>query len=188
VTDPATDDARSPLLVARAQTGDRAALDRLLRAVQAPLFAHLRAITGDDEEARDALQDALLIVCRKLPTLRDPRWFRAWAYRVATREGVRRRRRDRPWRDALRGEALDALAAAAEPEPPFDPELVAELPRRLDALPPACRIVLRLHYLDGLTYVEIAEALELSVGTVKSRLSYGLGLLRQRLAGGSATG
>jgi RNA polymerase sigma-70 factor, ECF subfamily len=191
VSDGGAEDARSPLLVARAQAGDRAALDRLLRAVQGPLFAHLRAITGDDEGARDVLQDALLIVCRKLPSLRDPRWFRAWAYRIATRECLRRHQRDRLWREALRDEALDGAlhgaalhdAAAAGAEPPFEPELVAAVPREVDALPPASRVVVRMHYLDGLTYVEIAEALELSVGTVKSRLAYGLSLLRRRLAG-----
>ena len=143
-----------------------------------------------DEAARDVLQDALLLVCRKLPSLRDPRWFRAWAYRIATRECLRRHRRDRPWREALRDEAVDgalhdaALHGAAGPgggAPPFDAELVAAIPRELDALPPASRVVVRMHYLDEMTYVEIAEALEISVGTVKSRLGYGLALLRRRL-------
>ena len=46
--------------------------------------------------------------------------------------------------------------------------------------------MVRMHYLDEMTYVEIAEALELSVGTVKSRLAYGLALLRRRLAGSAA--
>jgi RNA polymerase sigma-70 factor, ECF subfamily len=176
-------DRRSALLVARAQSGDRAALDAVLRALQGPLYEHARSIAGDDDEARDVLQDALLIVSRKLPSLRDPRWLRAWAYRITTRECLRRGRRERPWREALRGEGLDALAAA-DAEPRFDPELAAALPGQLAALPPASGAVLRMHYLDGLTYVEIAEALEVAVGTVKSRLAYGLALLRRRLRAG----
>lgn len=51
----------------------------------------------------------------------------------------------------------------------------------IEKLPPGSRIVLRLHYLDGLTLLEIAEALELPVGTVKSRLAYGLAKLRAML-------
>jgi RNA polymerase sigma-70 factor, ECF subfamily len=178
-------DRRAALLVARAQSGDRAALDAVLRALQGPalqgpLFEHARSIVGDDDGARDALQDALLIVSRTLPSLRDPRWLRAWAYRITTRACLRRGRRERPWREALRGEGLDALAAP-DAEPRFDPELVAALPGQLAALPPGSGVVLRMHYLDGLTYVEIAEALEIAVGTVKSRLAYGLALLRRRL-------
>jgi RNA polymerase sigma factor (sigma-70 family) len=63
--------------------------------------------------------------------------------------------------------------------PAFDPELVAALEGALDGVPPASQLVLRMHYLDGLTHVEVAEALDLSVGTVKSRLGYGLAWLRK---------
>lgn len=172
--------------VARAQGGDRPALDRMLRALQAPLFAHVRGITGDDTLAADVLQRALLQVCRGLPSLRDPRWVRAWAYRIATREAVRATRREQAWRDALAGD--DALATHTSPaadEPPFDAALVARVPALVDALPPGARVVLRLHYLDELTLPEVAEALERPIGTIKSRLAYGLAMLRERL--GAAT-
>lgn len=167
------------LLVARAQLGDRAALDGLLREVQAPLYAHLRLLLGDDDAAEDALQDALLAICRGLGGLRDPRWFRAWAWRVATRVAVRQSRRSRraPL-DLWAPEELDRVPAY-EPDARFDAELLAALPPALDALSPASRVVLRMHYVDELTHREIAEALELSVGTVKSRLAYGLAALRK---------
>jgi RNA polymerase sigma-70 factor (ECF subfamily) len=64
----------------------------------------------------------------------------------------------------------------------FEPELVDRVPALIAALPPASQVVLRMHYLDAMTYTEIAEALEISIGTVKSRLAYGLRALRQRLA------
>jgi RNA polymerase sigma-70 factor (ECF subfamily) len=169
--------------VVRAQGGDRAALDRLLRALQAPLFAHVRGITGDDALAADVLQRALLQLSRGLPSLRDPRWARAWAYRIATREAVRSTRREQAWREALAGD--DVLATHAAPtadEPPFDAALVARVPALVEALPPGARVVLRLHYLDGLTLPEVAEALERPIGTIKSRLAYGLSALRDKLA------
>lgn len=171
---------RSPVLIGRAQLGDVRALDQLLRALQEPLFRHVLTIVPDPHTAEDVLQEALLTVSRKLRTLRDPRWFRAWAYRIATRLAVRRAKKEHRWADALRDDDLAALPAA-EPEPRFDPELVAALPSALAAVSPASQLVLRMHYLDELTYAEIAEALEISVGTVKSRLAYGLAALRKTL-------
>lgn len=173
-----------PALAARAQLGDKRALEELLRRLQSPLRAHIRGIVHDDDLAADVLQDTLLVVCRRLGTVRQPEWVRAWAYRVATREAIRSARRAR--RD--RGAPLDDTTAYPEPssaEPDTDVrELLAELPERLAALPPGAQIVLRLHYLQSLTQQEIAEALELPLGTVKSRLAYGLGCLRRTWASG----
>ncbi len=78
----------------------------------------------------------------------------------------------------MRGDDLNLLAVE-EPDEPFDADLIAQLPSRLDELSPASQIVLRMHYLEGLTHVEIAEALEVAEGTVKSRLAYGLAALRK---------
>ena len=72
-------------------------------------------------------------------------------------------------------------AGTVEADSPFDRELIESIEERLAAVSPASQIVLRMHYLEGLTYVEIAEALEISVGTVKSRLSYGLAALKKVL-------
>lgn len=183
-------DLRSPearVVVGLAQTGDRQALDRLLRALQEPVHAHIQAIVRDPDASRDVLQDTLLIVARKLGWLRDPRWFRAWAYRIATREAIRRSRADRRWLELL--DSDERLQNVPDPrdEELFEPELVARVPRLLESLPPAAQVVLRLHYLEGLTLVEIAEALEVPVGTVKSRLAYGLGALRKAARSPSAT-
>jgi RNA polymerase sigma-70 factor (ECF subfamily) len=165
-------------LVGRAQLGDAAAMDQVLRALQRPLFEHVRLIVRDMATAEDVLQDTLFIVCRQLPKLRDPRWLRAWAYRIATREAVRRARRERRWADAQRDEMVDDLPQPERAEA-ADAELLDALPALLDRLSPASRIVLHMHYVDGLTYPEIAEALEIAVGTVKSRLAYGLAALRR---------
>jgi RNA polymerase sigma-70 factor, ECF subfamily len=170
----------SPLLVARAQLGDLRALDALLATVQAPLFRHLAAALGDEHAAEDALQEVLFTISRRLGTLREPQWFRAWAYRIANRTAMRHARRLRRAAEAV--DPLDLAELPVDlPEPDFDPELVSSLVASIDTLPPASRVVLRLHYLDGLTQPEIAEALEISVGTVKSRLAYGLAALRRQM-------
>ncbi|HUQ20574.1 MAG TPA: RNA polymerase sigma factor [Gemmatimonadaceae bacterium] len=169
------------LLVARAQSGDRNALDQLLRSLQEPLFEHIRAIVGDADQAKDVLQETLWRIARKLSSLRDPRWVRAWSYRIATREAVHRSHSEKRWTEALRGEALNALPVESE-DPDSDPELIAQIVSGISGLSPASQVVLRMHYLDGMTHVEIAEALEIADGTVKSRLAYGLAALRRSMA------
>ena len=150
--------------------------------MQDQLYEHIRAIVGDSDTAKDVLQESLWVIARKLPSLRDPRWMRAWAYRIATREAVHRTHSEKRWKEALRGDDLNVLVAEADDEL-FDGEVIAEIVSRLDSLSPASQVVLRMHYLQGLTHVEIAEALEVAVGTVKSRLSYGLAALRREVSG-----
>jgi len=150
--------------------------------LQDQLYEHIRAIVGDSDTAKDVLQESLWVIARKLPSLRDPRWMRAWAYRIATREAVHRTHSEKRWKEALRGDDLNVLVADADDEQ-FDGEVIAEIVSRLDSLSPASQVVLRMHYLQGLTHVEIAEALEVAVGTVKSRLSYGLAALRREVSG-----
>ena len=167
-----------PALAARAQLGDSAALEELLRRLQQPLADHVRALIRDDGAAEDVLQDALLIVARKLGTVREVQWVRAWAYRVATREALRALRRSH----REHTEPLDDASLAASPVPEdsgVDHELLAALPTKLAAVPFGAQIMLRMHYLQGLSQQEVAEALEMPIGTVKSRIAYGLQCLRK---------
>lgn len=166
------------LRVARAQAGDRQALDRLLRDHQEPLYRHVRSITGNRDRALDVLQKSLLLIARRLGGLRDPRWFKAWAYRIATREAVRIKKRES--RFELRAEAeFEDHSETPLHEEHFDTDVIRACAEHVANLPPACQIVVRLHYLEEMTFVEIAEALEIPVGTVKSRLAYGLARLRR---------
>lgn len=177
-------DLRSPasrIIIGRAQLGDLEALDRILRALQEPLYAHVRAILRDDDIAHDALQDALLTIARKLSQLQEPAWLRAWAYRIATREAVRHGRLAKRWVSDTEPHAIDTREDDGPDEPRYDRELIEQLPTLVDRLPAASQAIVRMHYLQEMTYVEIAEALEISVGTVKSRLAYGLQALRKRL-------
>jgi RNA polymerase sigma-70 factor (ECF subfamily) len=167
---------RESLLVVRAQFGDIEAMDSLLRDVQEPLFRHILYIVGDADSAEDLLQDTLLTVSRKLGALRDPNWFRPWAFRIATRASFRAVRRER----RRLFEDVSAIEVAVErAEPRFEPELVAMLPALLVDLPPSSGAVLKLYYMDSMTLHEVAEVLDIPVGTVKSRLSYGLKALRK---------
>lgn len=174
---------REGFLVLRAQSGDRAALDALLASVQEPLYRYVLSLVRERALAEDALQETFVRVYRKLGWLREPGLFRPWAYRIATREAFRHLKRERRWAEQVRDE--DALRSL--PAPPPREEVARELSARLResvaALPPASRAVVALYYLHEMSLEETAAVLGVPLGTVKSRLAYGLEALRGRLRG-----
>lgn len=167
-------------LVLRAQSGDRGALEALLTAAEAQLRPFVTVMVGDADARDDVLQEILLLLFRKLGTLREPRAFGAWARRIASREIFRALRGLRQHKRVTEEVSPDL---AAEPADTIaDDGLLEQLPALLERVSPASRAVLALHYLDGLTLDEIGTVLELPAGTVKSRLAYGLTALRRLLA------
>ena len=175
-----SDPPSSITLVLLAQSGDRGALNQLLGDLQDGLYGYLVRLVGDKHLAEDILQEVFVLIWRKLRWLRDPEVFRPWAYRIASREAFRRLRKHRVQAHALGEEALLAAIPARE-APPFPQEWADALPGLLALLSPASRAVLILHYLQGMTLNEVADVLEVSPGTVKSRLAYGLAALRQKI-------
>jgi RNA polymerase sigma-70 factor (ECF subfamily) len=162
----------------RAQCNDREALELLLTAVSPALDRYLSGLVGA-ADAEDVLQDVLLIIYKKLTLLEQPEVFRAWAYRIASRAAFRHLKKRNRWPAHARDdEALDRLEAATAQPPPGD-ELRALL--ATDAISPASRAVLVLHFQEELPLADVAAILEIPLGTVKSRLSYGLSALRQQL-------
>ena len=168
--------------VLRAQSGDAEALNDLLRAVQEPLYRYILSMVREGHLAEDILQEVFLRIYRKLGWLRDPEVFRPWAYRIATRETFRHLRRERQWTDQVRDEAaLRMIPAAPLAREEFAPELVAQLPALIAQVSPASRAVIVLFYLHEMSLEDVAAVLGIPLGTVKSRLSYGLESLRQEL-------
>ncbi|MDF1837293.1 MAG: RNA polymerase sigma factor [Planctomycetota bacterium] len=165
--------------VLRAQLGDRVALDCLLACVQDRLYRFLRHRLGSASDAEDCAQAVLIQVSRKLVGLREPRAFRPWMFRIAARQasklGAGRRREM---------ELLDEDAAripAAEPEPNELEDLIPLLHREMERLPANSSQVLLLHYMEGLSLLETSKVLNKPLGTIKSRLAYGLAKLRAQL-------
>jgi RNA polymerase sigma-70 factor (ECF subfamily) len=166
-------------LVAAAQSGDRDALDRLLRHHHDRIRALARRITGNDADADDATQEALIAIVRGLPRFDQRAAFGTWAYRVATNacldELRRRGRRPRPDPDAF----------AAVPAPGSDPGDVVGARLDVDAalatLPIEFRVAVVLRDLCALDYAEIAEVLDIPAGTVRSRIARGRAQLAAHL-------
>jgi RNA polymerase sigma-70 factor (ECF subfamily) len=164
-----------------AQSGDREALNELLKAVQEPLYHYIFSLVRERHLAEDILQEVFLRIYRKLGWLREPELFRPWAYRIATHETFRRLKREQRWTDQVRDEdALKAIPAPLAREE-FASELVAQLPQLVASVSPASRAVIVLYYLHEMSLDEVAAVLGIPVGTVKSRLTYGLERLRQQL-------
>lgn len=174
----------SATAVVRAQLGDIAALDAILRSVQDAVYDHIAYIMRDADAAKDVLQTVLLTVCRRLIQLQDPRLLRAWVFRIATRAAVRAGRRARRHEASIPDEVPDLTTN--DREPVVDDELATLLRQLVDNLPPACGVAVRLRYLEELSLAEVADALDVPVGTVKSRIAYGIELLRRRVSPVSA--
>lgn len=165
--------------VLQAQSGSHEALNELFKSVQEPLYRYIVAVVKETQLAEDILQEVFIRVYRKLRWLREPRAFRAWCYQIASREAFRYLKRERRWTEQIRDEA--ALNVVAAEEPAYSPELVQRLPELVGELSPASRAVVVLFYLHEMSLVETAAVLDIPVGTVKSRLAYGLASLRHRL-------
>lgn len=163
-------------LVLRAQCDDREALESLLRITQDRLFSYISGLVGR-QRADDVLQDVLLQICKRVKQLRDPELFRPWTYRIASRAALSSLKRERRWQSSQE-ETVEDLPAVSDGAALV---LLNDLSTLLDCVSPASRVVLLLHYIHGYSLDETAAVLGLNVGTVKSRLAWGLSRLRQRL-------
>ena len=161
------------VLVLRAQSGDRAAFDALLRTIDGDLLRYVRRLIGNDSRAEDCVQDTLIQVVRNIEWLRDPALFRPWCFRIASRAAFRMIKREQPHE-----ELGEVVAETRELDPWQRERLLGALPK----LSAASRAVILLHYFEEMTISDVAAVLAVSPGTVKSRLSYGLSQLRKEMA------
>jgi RNA polymerase sigma-70 factor (ECF subfamily) len=181
----------------RLRAGEAAAFDHLVNERSADIYALLYRLTEDPEEARDLTQETFLQAFRSIAHFRGDADLRTWLYRIAVNQA---RNRWRWWRRRRRSStvSLDAtdethelsLATRLADERADDPEERTLAHEREKILLAAVRTLARpyreavvLRDVEGLSYEEVAAALEISVGTVKSRLSRGRTELRRKLEG-----
>lgn len=179
---PATDSR----LIERALAGEPAAFGELVLRYQDRLFNSLARVLGSEEDARDAAQEAFVQAFVKLETFRGSSAFYTWLYRIAHNTAMSHARRKRPTR------SLDAEREDRGSEPidgQMAPDVQLELSERatqvqrvVAELSIEYREVIVLREIDGCRYDEIAEILDVPVGTVRSRLFRARLELRDRLA------
>jgi len=163
-------------LVVLAQSGDRAAFNRLAARWRPRHLAHAGRLLGRSSAAGDAVQDAWVAIVRGLVRLRDPARFRAWSMAIVTR-----RCRDAQRRAYRAPQTVEIDEHHATHAPADGTQL--DLRRALAALPVNQRAAVGLYYVDGFTVDEIAEALNTPAGTIKTRLYHARRALRQILEG-----
>jgi RNA polymerase sigma factor (sigma-70 family) len=165
-------------LAIRCQLGEPDAFDALIDRWHDALWRYARRLTGSDDAASDATQDVWLRVLRGIGRLREPARLRPWLFGIARRALMDRLRVKYAAPEMM--DAADVDLAAGQP----DDDLELEIESMQDAmarLPVVEREVLTLFYLRELTLAEVADILQVPVGTVKSRLFRARRLLRREI-------
>ena len=155
------------LIVVRCQLGEPEAFDDLIARWHGPLWQYIRRMSGRDDEAQDLLQDVWLRVIRGIARLRDGSRLRGWLFGITRRVLMDRLRRQYALPPSSEITTDDL---AADPEPPDREASFEALDAAIETLPLIEREILTLFYLRDLSLVEIADTLNIPVGTVKSRL------------------
>lgn len=154
-----------------AQKGDRRAFDGIVRAHQDRIYRHLLRMTGSQEQALDLAQDTFIKAWEALPSWRPEARFHTWLYRIASNAALDALRRRRTVEFVALAEDYDAPAQGPGPEAQLQAKQgVAALEVALGRLTPEHREIVLLREVEGLSYGELADALGIDEGTVKSRL------------------
>ncbi|HEV8591892.1 MAG TPA: sigma-70 family RNA polymerase sigma factor [Pyrinomonadaceae bacterium] len=184
-----------PEFIERLRSGDAAAFDNLVTRYSGNIYGLAFRLSGDAEEAGDITQETFLAALKAIRSFRGDADLKTWLFRIAINQS---RNRFRWWKRRNRDKtvSLDANVADSETilsdtiagsgETPEENTLRRERQRRLsDALkllPENYREAVVLCDIEGFSYEEIAESLDLNIGTVKSRIARGREELRKRLS------
>ena len=165
--------------------GNKALFELLMRRYNERLYRTARAITRDDREAEDVMQQAYVNAYANLRQFKGQAQFATWLTRIAINEAlarVRRRGRYEPFEDDPVDDRIVPIRSAPDPErQAFAGELRDLLEWAIDALPPGAREVFMLREVEGLSTADTAASLGVSEDVVKTRLSRARTALRRSL-------
>jgi RNA polymerase sigma-70 factor (ECF subfamily) len=173
------------------RAGIESAYEELLNRYQQPVYSMVYRLLGDQNDACDVVQEVFLKVFRGVNSFKERSSLRTWIYRIAVNEAHNHRRwfsRHRKREVAIEQEDHENRPFHITPDPgpsPFDFTLDREthvlIERALDEISPVFRTAVVLRDIEGLGYEEIADILQISLGTVKSRILRGREALRRVL-------
>ncbi len=180
--------------VDRLQVGSEEAFETLVNFYQAPIYNLAYRILGDRAEAADVVQETFLKIFKGIRSFRGESGLKTWIYRIAISESLNRQRWWRRWRKHVSCSIEEPLESTngsrflqvvdSKPNPELAcsrNELEGAIQRALATLAIDQRIVVILRDIEGLSYEAIAAALNISLGTVKSRLWRARGELKCKL-------
>ena len=168
-------------LVSSARLGDRHALGILVRRWNGKLLAHAWRLLRDEEGAKDAVQESWAEMLRGLSRLQDDGAFAAWAYRIVSRRCAREIGRTQSERRLAEEIAANPAEKQLSEPSTLDAKAVQ---KAISTLSPTQQAAVALFYLEELSVAEVAVALDVPVGTVKTRLMHARGKMRAALDGG----
>ncbi|MEL6671420.1 MAG: RNA polymerase sigma factor [Bacteroidota bacterium] len=170
------------ILVIKAKQGNRKAFEALFRLWQPKIFAHAYQTTQQKEAVEEIAQETWLAIARQLRNLRDEELFPIWVYRITQKKAADWLRAK--YREPATERVSEAISApeksAQEPS-----SMIRLLRKEIAGLSADHRLILNLFYLENYDLEEIAIILQLSKGTVKSRLHYAREKLRKRIEANS---
>lgn len=161
-------DVDEPERIAAARGGDPAAQAWLVERWQGPVYRFARRMMGTEEDARDVAQDSLVKVLRHLDQYDARRSFSSWVFGITRNACIDeyRKRKRRAWEEP--GDVVDTTASPLQEVQ--EARRAETLDAALEKLPPLYREVLVLYHFEHLKYAEIAESLEIPMGTVMNRI------------------
>jgi RNA polymerase sigma-70 factor (ECF subfamily) len=176
------------IIVERALTGDAEAFGEIVRRWERRIFALTYGMLGREEDARDATQETFLAAFRNLRGFRGEAKVSSWLHRIAVNQCISRQRRSKVRSEAALDDEEEKHASSFVTSVSYSPARVAEgrqetlaVRRAINSLPVELRQVVVMKEFEELTFREIADALDLPLSTVKSRLYTALKQLQMRL-------
>jgi RNA polymerase sigma-70 factor (ECF subfamily) len=175
-------------IVERALTGDADAFGEIVRRWERKIFALAYGILGREEDARDATQETFLAAFRNLRAFRGEAKVSSWLHRIAVNQCITRQRRAKVRNESALEDEAERNASVFSASAEYSPARVVENQQNIEAvrravssLPIELRQVVLMKEFEELTFREIAEALDLPMSTVKSRLYTAFRQLQMRL-------
>jgi len=171
----------------RAVSGDAQAFEKVVELYQHRVYGICLRMLANPQDAQDAAQDTFIKVYRNITSFKQQAQLSTWIYRIAvnTCTDVLRRRRVTASFDAMVEEGFDVASDAPDGDGALDTAFVQEhLAEAIAQLPEEQRTVIVLRDVQGLSYEEVAGAVEANLNTVKSRISRGRKALRKILCSG----
>ena len=184
--------AEDAVLIRQCQTGDRSAFDSLVRQYEQKAFQYAYRLTHDPDEAADVVSEAFVRVYNAIGNFRSQSSFGTWLYRILTNCYLDQRKKDKSrfttsldTNFQVEGGEVERQVADTSDGPVEEAERSARegaIQSALDLMPDYQKSMLIMYHVENLSYEEIAEALDLPLGTVKSRLNRARIALRDHLS------
>ena len=159
----------APELIRAAQSGDREALVSLLRQIETDVYRTAYYILGNEQDAMDAAQEALIRIYTKIGMYEEKALFKTWVQRIVTNICIDKMRKSKPSVSIEEHEMVFVSMENTEDEV-ISSHVAKDIREAIEKLPEHHRSVVVLRYLQDLSYNEIAETLDLPLNTVKSYL------------------